>query len=584
MDVTVFNWKICGVGGYGLQVASSMLGKTFLRHGWYVQTYDEYPSIIKGGPATSQVVVSPAVIRSHRQAVDVLVCLNEQSIREHAGELVPGGWLLYDVDAVPKPPLRRTDIQLFPVPLTRITQEVEAEKIMRNVVAIGVTVGLLGWPTETVAQLLRGQYGRMGEEVVKDNLKAVAAGAQYAAEHAPAVFPWRLKVSRRSQQRILISGNEALGLGALAGGLRFYAGYPMTPSSSLLFFMVKHAAEFGVVVRQLPDEIAVINAAIGASFAGVRAMVATSGGGFSLMVEAFGLAAMTETPLVIVEAQRPGPATGLPTWTEQGDLRFVMHAAQGDFPRVVLAPGDVTECFQVMPLAFNIADRYQTPVIVLTDKYLAESWFTADRLTTSGFRLDRGPVVNRGVVGGEHRMFPRYVETASGVSPRPLPGTLGLPYLANADEHDEFGLSNETPAVRTVQQAKRMRKLDGLAAELPPPEIYGPRQADLTVVGWGSTKGPVLDAIDRLAADGVRVNYLHCLAWHPFPTASMTKLLTAARRLVVVEGNGSAQLAGLIRQYTGLSIDDQILRFDGRPFEAVELAASLHQRLTTKRS
>lgn len=584
MDDRVFNWKICGVGGYGLQVASSMLGKTFLRQGWYTQTYDEYPSIIKGGPATSQVVASPTAIRSHRHAVNLLTCLNQASIREHLNDLAPGGWLLYDADAAPKLSLERSDVLAFPVPLTSLTQQVGAEKIMRNMVAVGVTLGLLGWSTETVAQLLRDQYGQKGEGVVKENLKAVAAGAEYANQHAPAEFPWKLRAGRRSQRRMLISGNDALGLGALAAGVRFYSGYPMTPSSSLLFFMVRHAPEFGVVVRQLPDEIAVINAAIGASFAGVRSMVATSGGGFSLMVEALGLAAMTETPLVIVEAQRPGPATGLPTWTEQGDLRFVIHAAQGDFPRVVLAPGDVTECFEVMPLAFNLADRYQLPVIVLTDKYLAESAFTAERMSAGGLRIDRGAIVSRGAVGGPHGFFPRYAETASGVSPRPRPGAPGLQFLANSDEHDEFGLSNEAPAVRTVQQAKRMRKLESLKAELPAPELYGPSAADLTVVGWGSTKGPALDAIELLAASGWRVNYLHCLTLHPFPTAAVVKALSRAKRLVVVEGNSDGQLAGLIRQHTGLAVDDQLLRYDGRPFEAVDLAAILQRRLDSKRT
>ncbi|MBI4426630.1 MAG: 2-oxoacid:acceptor oxidoreductase subunit alpha [Candidatus Kerfeldbacteria bacterium] len=583
MPTEVFNWKICGVGGYGLQVASSMLGKTFLRGGLNVQTYDEFPSVIKGGPATSQVAASVAPIRSPRQAVQLLVCLNEQSIRDHVRELVPGGWLLYDPDAVPKPSVKRTDLTLFPAPLTRITQEVKAEKIMRNVVSIGATLGLLGFSTDLVNQQLRQQYGQKGEEVVQENLKAVEAGATYATEHAPAKFPFRLKVGRRRQRRMLISGNDALGLGALAAGVRFYAGYPMTPSTSLLFFMVKHGPDFGVVVRQLPDEIAVINAAIGASFAGVRSMVATSGGGFSLMVESLGLAAMTETPLVVVNAQRPGPATGLPTWTEQGDLRFVMHAAPGDFPRVVVAPGDVTECFQAMSLAFNIADRYQTPVVVLTDKFLGESSFTTDAMRTTDWRVDRGPVVTRGVISGEHGMFPRYADTPSGVSPRPFPGTPGLPYMANSDEHDEFGLSTEEASVRLVQHAKRMRKLTDLAWDLPEPERYGPTKADLTLLSWGSTKGPALDALELLAAEGIRINLIHFFVLHPFPAATTIKRLAGVKRLVTVEGNASGQLAGLIRQHTGLAIEDQILRYDGRPFEAVELAAAVRERLGIKR-
>ncbi len=573
-----FNWKIGGVGGYGLQSASNAFGRTMLRGGFSVHVYDEFPSIIKGGPSTGQVAVSQRPLRSHRQSVDFLVCLNQQSIVAHQPELVPGGWLLYDADVVEKPPTFRRDIVTFPFPFTHLTQSVKAEKLTRNVVALGATFGLLNYPLEPVRAILQEAYGSKGKNVAEMNQRAVEMGADYARQHAPKPFPYSLK-PKRSRRQLLINGNDALSLGALAAGCRFYAAYPMTPASSILSFMVKHGPAHGLVVRQLPDEMAVVNAAIGAAYAGARSMVASSGGGFSLMVESLGLAAMTETPLVMIDAQRPGPATGLPTWTEQGDLRFVMHAAPGDFPRVVLAPGDPAECFQLMPLAFNLADQYQLPVIVLTDKYLAESWYTTDEFDWPNVSIGRGKIVSAGQVSGGQQMFARYVNGTKGLSPRVLPGTPGLPFMANSDEHDAYGLSNEDSQVRNQQHQRRLQKLGRIVRELPPPVVFGPAKADLTVLAWGSSKGPVLDAIELLAAEGRRVNFLYTSALHPFPASAYRARLKSSQRLVLVEGNATGQFGGLVTEQTGVAVTDRILRFDGRPFEATQLADALRERL-----
>lgn len=580
MDRTdVWTWKIGGVGGAGLQIASSFFGKAFVRSGWYAHVSDQFPSIIKGGPAAGQVSVSQSVLRGSRRSVDMLVALSRQSIVDHAAELSTGGWLVYDQDTMGgAPDLPRSDIVAFPVPLTKLTRDIGGEKIMRNVVALGATFGVLSFPTAVLNELIRQEYERKGQRVVDVNVKAVEAGAAYARQHAPAASPWTMKPSR-SRNRLFWSGNDALSIGAIAAGCSFYSGYPMTPSSSILMFMAKHGPERGMVVRQLQDEIAVINEAIGAAHAGVRSMVATSGGGFSLMVEAYGLAAMTETPLVIVNAQRPGPATGLPTWTEQGDLRFVLHAAQGDFPRVVLAPSDPVECFSVMPLAFNLADRYQTPVIVLTDKELAENVVTCDPPSTRGLSIDRGPIVSRGKVDGDVELFARYAEVPSGVSPRPYPGTPGLPYMANSDEHDVHGLSNERPAVRIAQHGKRLRKMAGLAGELTEPEVIGPRRAEVSVLTWGSSKGPVLDALDLLSRQGIAANAMVPMAMSPFPTKAVGQFLHQAKRLVVIENNATGQFAGLIQEQIGAAVPDRIVRSDGRQFEAVELSVELTARV-----
>lgn len=575
-------WKIGGIGGYGLQTASSLLSKTFLRMGFLVHAYDEFPSVIKGGHATSQVSVSLETLRSLRRSVAMLVCLNEASIAEHVSELQPNGWLIYDSDVVERPPAVRSDITVFAVPLTRLTQDIGAEKLMRNVVAIGATLGLLDYPTDLAKSILTDEYARKGDAVVAMNHQAVDSGAAYARQYQPAAFPFRLQRPSRVPQRMVIAGHDALSIGAIAAGCRFYAAYPMTPASSILMYLIQHGPAKGLVVRQLQDEIAVINEGLGASHAGVRAMVGTSGGGFSLMVEALGLSGITETPLVIVNAQRPGPATGMPTWTEQADLRFVLHAAPGEFPRVVLAPGDPEECFRIMPVAFNLAERYQLPVIILTDKLLAESGVTGSVFSQRGIVIDRGELITQGNIKNRDRLFARYAPTKSGVSPRPLLGIAGHAFMANSDEHDVTGLSNEDAAVRLEQQDKRLRKLVGALKDLPDPILYGPNNADLTVLAWGSTKPAVLDAIDILAADGLKVNLIHSIALWPFPARAMLNGLLRANRLVLVEGNATGQFGGLIREHTGIYIDDRILRFDGRPFEATELAEEFRRRLSRR--
>ena len=316
------------------------------------------------------------------------------------------------------------------------------------------------------------------------------------------------------------------------------------------------------------DEISVINTAIGAGFAGVRAMVGTAGGGFALMSEGYGLAAMTETPVVIVVGQRPGPATGLPTWTGQADLRFVMHAHQDEFPRIVIAPGDVGEAFRCAGEAFNIAEKYQTPVILLTDKYLGES-----RKTAEGFdsvKIDRGEFVAEG--DGDYL---RYKFTDSGVSPRALPGTKGAVVVANSDEHVESGQSTEESDARNRMMEKRMRKLEVFRKVMPLPKVYGPDKADITILGFGSVKGPVLEALGGLGKVGISANFIHIVYLSPFPEKEMYSLLAKAKRLLVVENNFTAQFAGVVREYTGVRAENVLLKYDGRPFYPEEIVAKV---------
>ena len=455
--------------------------------------------------------------------------------------------------------------------------EAAQAEIMKNTVALGASVRLTSVPFEHVKQTLADMFQRKGAHVVEMNQKAAFAGYQYVGSHWDKEFSYPL-APREKKQSLLLSGNEAIGLGALASGINYYAAYPMTPSSSLLEFLAQYGPQYNVVVRQTEDELAAINTAIGASLGGVRAMTGSSGGGFSLMVEALGMAGIMETPLVILEAQRPGPSTGLPTWGGQDDLRFVLHASQGEFPRIVLAPGDPEECYTETINAFNLADKYQCPVIILSDKFLAESLAISPMVDTHHVEIDRGLWVTEEVLSSEKR-FGRYEVTGNGVSARSLPGQEGGIYLANSDEHDEYGYSREEIEIRNAQNGKRLKKMDAIVREIPVPHIYGPASADVTLLCWGSVKGPVLDALPLLLQAGVKVNVMHFVYLWPFPAEYVEKFLRSCKRTIMIENNVTAQAAGLVREMTGVACDHFIGKSDGRPFTPEEIRREVMDKM-----
>jgi 2-oxoglutarate ferredoxin oxidoreductase subunit alpha len=375
---------------------------------------------------------------------------------------------------------------------------------------------------------------------------------------------------------MLLTGNDALSMGAVKAGLKFYAGYPMTPSSSILNFMAAHEREFGMVVKHAEDEIASIGMAIGASHAGVRAMTATSGGGFALMSEFLGLAGITETPLVVAECMRTGPSTGLPTRTEQADLKFVLSASQGDFPRVVIAPGDPEECFRFGFEAFNLAERLQTPVILLLDKHLSESYWTREPFPTEGMGIDRGEWVDG---KSAPRSYKRHLVTESGVSPRVLPGTPEGVYTTTGDAHDEFGhITEEEEPVRT-QMEKRLRKLDLVDTARDGITLHGNPDAGLTLLGWGSSKGVILEAMDDLQAGAIDANFLQVRFMNPFPAEAVAGVLKKASRVLLVEHSASGQLAELVSAKTGITVEDRLLKYTGRQFFRDELTEAIKTKL-----
>jgi len=569
VQVNNLNWKIGGEAGYGILSAGEIFAYACAHGGLETFAYLEYPSLIRGGHNTYQVLVREDNVQSHSSQVDLLVALNKETIDRHLTEVVKDGALVYDSN---EKDLRdyvcsRADAGCLGVPLEDLTKQAGGEKVMRNMVAVGVSFGLVKYPYDFIVELIDQVFSKKGAKMVQLNQAAAKAGYDYAQTNFAEKFDYQLKVKLNKDQRMLINGNEAIALGAIKAGLKFYAAYPMTPATSILQYLVAQERDYKLVVKQTEDEIAAMNMAVGASFAGVRSMVATSGGGFALMSEALGLAGMTECGTVVVIAQRPGPATGLPTWTEQGDLRFALHAGQGDFPRVVLAPGDPEECFYMTFQAHNLADKYQLPVIVLTDKYMAEARQTVPFFNTESLKLDRGELADTSKLSADAR-FARYAMTPSGVSQRSIPSQPGGVFAANSDEHDDTGMANEEADTRQAQMDKRMKKLQALRSEIQEPvKLYGPKEAEVTLVGWGSTKGPILEAMKK----SKNINFLQIRCLEPFPVKEVDTVLRQAKRRVLIENNYSGQLGGLIRERTGIDITDKFLKYDGRPINPEEI-------------
>lgn len=572
--VNTFTWTIGGAAGDGIMVTGAMLAKYCTRAGLWTTDYAEYPSLIRGGHNVQVVQVDEEQIFEHDQGTEILVAINEETVRLHAASLSPGGALIYDSTRLTISPAMvndRKDIVLVPVPLMDLALQHGGKDIMRNTVALGATLALLQAPRKLMDDIFQDTFGAKGQNVVDINIATCRAGYEHV-QNLGNNFSWRI-VPKANDQRMVIGGNEALSLGFIHGGLKFYAAYPMTPASSILITLAELAPTYKHITKHAEDEIAAVNLAIGASFAGVRAACGTSGGGFCLMTEGLGMAAITETPLVIVDAQRPGPATGLPTWTEQGDLRFVMHAGQGEFPRVIVAPADPTQAFEEAARSLHIAEHGQLPVIILTDKYLAESHWSTPVFDLTKLRVQRGGFVTA-QEHGSGPWYQRYADTASGITPRPIPGQPGGVFVANSDEHDAVGHANEASDNRVTQYRKRERKLEAILTLLPPRLVYyGPADADVTFVTWGSVTQSCKEAMRKLSTMGIRANVLQVLYLLPFPVEEVQQFFRAAKKTILVENNGTAQLGGVLKEYADVTCHLQLLKNDGRPFWAEDIAA-----------
>jgi 2-oxoglutarate ferredoxin oxidoreductase subunit alpha len=551
------NILIGGAAGQGVHSITLPLAKTLMRQGCWVLTSQSYESRIRGGHLFNKVRLADRRLVSSREGVDLLIALNQETVALHRGELSPRGLLIYDASEVKEAPSGVPSLGLDPEDLLP-GAKAKAE-IAVNAGACGAVLGLLKVPLAPMVELLKETFGDKGAEVVEWNVQAATRG--YEQGKALAVDFSLAQLTPPPERRLLISGHEAMALGALAGGLQFISGYPMTPWTSLLNAVAQRSGPCNVVVEQAEDEIAAINLAIGASYTGARSLTGTSGGGFCLMTEALGLASVTETPLVIVNAMRPGPSTGLPTRTAQGDLAFVLSAGQDDFPRAVLAPGTPAQGFALTARALNLADRYQMPVFLLTDQYFADTQFTHLPGEFPEVQVDRA--ITTGPSSGTYE---RYAYTEDGISPRRLPGFGPELVVADSDEHTPDGHLTEDLQVRIKMHDKRLRKLKTMVREMGGITTAGDRDAPLTLVCWGSSLGPVQEAVQRLQADKIPARTVHLSELWPFPREAVAATLKGTKKLVVAEMNASGQFNRLLRQETGQQADHLVLKYDGAPF------------------
>ncbi len=598
------NWMVGGEAGSGIQSAGHLMALLCSRAGLSVFGNAEYPSLIRGGHNSNVIRVADFEVSIHKDKVDLLLALNAETLDLHLREIAQGGAVIYDGAETPDykfPGGWKKGIGtagngrlIFDVPLSRLAEKAGLSTA-RNVVGLGAVLALLGLPVQLLLKVLKENFARKGTETVEKNLAAARAGYNYVVENFDVTtFGFGLRPVNGQPRRLLLTGNDAVCLGAIRAGVKLVAEYPMTPASSVLHFMAKAARDYNIIVKQPEDELAAINMAIGAGWAGARSMAATSGGGFSLMSEALGFAGMTETPVVIYEAQRGGPSTGLPTRTEQSDLQFVIHASQGEFPRLVVAPGDFDELFYKTFEAFNLAEKYQMPAIILGDKHLSESIKNIRPFVTKELKIDRGKLIrdparvaalkklgHQSPDGG----FLRYKFTDDEVSPRLLPGTKGGRYRSSSDEHDESGDLTETEENRIAMHAKRLKKLESCLKDLPAPKLIGPardgsftagpaypaEKADVTFVTWGSPKDALLEVLQMLKKDGVKANLLPITYFVPFHGREVKKILSRCKWKIGVEMNQQAQMCEYITAKTGIFMDAKILKWSGRQLTAEEI-------------
>ena len=629
MQQNRLTWMIGGPQGSGINASAEVFAKACSRAGLRVYANIEYHSNIMGKHSFYRVRVGDEDVRSYRDKTDILVALDHETLEGdadhrrwathfgHLHDVNEGGGVIYDSEVEFDPKTSgRADLRFYPVPFMEIikgaleevgkAEQARRYEVMKNTVGLGASLALCDYPFDLVAEVIQGQFKGKRSEVGQLNVRAAKLAFEYVRTHFDVNgFPYTLKPGPDPKARILAKGYEIAAIAKLRAGCHFQTYYPISPATDESVYLERHQREYGLLVVQCEDEISSINMAVGAAHMGVRSATATSGPGFALMVEGIGLASITEAPgPVLVLYQRGGPSTGLPTRQEQGDLLFALHPAQGDFPHIVTAPGDLREIYQDVFSSFNWAERWQMPVIVLSDKKLAAVYTTIDRLELKYDQIDRGkqftgsewtPVTAKGPndghqngnghANGDVKEYLRYALTEDGVSPRSRPGIDGGRYWMTSDEHDPDGHITEGVEMRVAMMRKRMGKLDLALTAIPQDQQYalhGPADAELTIVAWGSTKGTILDALKVLEGEGKKVNFLQCRLMKPFPRDAVGAILKRAKRLVSIEENYSGQLAQHIAAETGVLITDRINKFDGRPFSEDEMVRAIRDAYAGK--
>ncbi len=569
-----FTWKIGGEAGFGILTSGLFFSKIANRIGYQTFDYIEYPSLIRGGHNALEVVVSDEEVHALKKDIDFLVCLNEDTFKHHKHKLASHALVIFDPDDFS---IEEADITKIPVPFKKILTDLKGQPVMKNTIALGATMAGMGSDLTFLNEIIEQQFGRKGQEVIDFNKKFAALGFDHVQKNYSQYIKPHL-AKRDSEKKLVLSGNDAFCLGSLVADCRVYCAYPMTPSSTVLTTMASWQEKTGMVVRHAEDEISVINTALGASFAGVRSAVGTSGGGFALMVESISFAGIAEIPIVVFLASRAGPATGMPTWTEQADLLFAVHAGHGEFPKIVFAPGDIEEMVELTAKAFNLAEVYQTPVIVMSDMFLSESHKSVSKKFVDelimNYKVNKGKTIDQDQISNfKDQKYLRYKLSEDGISPRLIPGSKGHYYQANSYEHIEDGHTTEDALPRKQQVTKRNKKSETyLAADFQPPKTYGNLDtAKIVFVSWGSNKGPVLEAQKILKLNGKESAFIHFTHLYPLKREMIAPFFKQDKRYILVENNSQAQFGKLLLMETGIEIKDKLLKYDGRPFWPEEI-------------
>lgn len=555
------SFKLGGPAGSGIMTVGISLSTLLKRSGLNIYSCKDYPSLIKGGNNLFMIRASDEKLYSNTLKVDVVVAIDQLTVDLCGDDIRKSKILIYDSEAVKRLPQNTGLAVMLPVSFEAIAVAL-GNKLFTNTVAFGAVCGAIKADMDVAKKILTDTFSRKGPDIVKANIDALQKGydATFKAAQKAGLSVKKLP----DKDRILIDGNKAMAIGSIKAGLKFMASYPMTPATSVMENVAAAETDYNIVLKHTEDEIAAINMAIGAAFAGARSMVATSGGGFALMTEAVGMAGIAEVPIVIIESQRGGPSTGLPTYTGQEDLRFVQHASQGEFPRVIIAPGDVEEAFYDAFTAHNLAEIYQTPIFLITDKELASMEQTVPKFNTSGMKINRGNLLSAEQMKSKTN-FKRHELVPDGLSNRCIPGSPNGMHVASSYEHDETGYTSEDSRMHVMQTDKRFRKLDYMYDFYKGVNVYGDSNPDIQVVVWGTTKGAALESLKMFKELGIKVKVIQVHYICPFPVKHFTDVFDTKKPSIVVEHNKTGQLRGIIRESTGIFIENLFGKYDARP-------------------
>lgn len=573
-------WKVGGQQGEGIESTGEIFSMAMNRLGYYLYGYRHFSSRIKGGHTNNKITVRPTEVRIIPDDLDILVAFDQETIDVNYKELTENGIILADAKFEPVEP-EDSKAPVIAIPFTTIASEL-GTSLMKNMVAIGASAALLKLDKSVFEAVVKEIFAKKGEEVVAKNMLAIEHGYAQLLELAPEKEGAYALEPADGQRRLYMIGNDAIALGALAAGVRFMAAYPITPASEIMEYLIKKLPLFGGTVIQTEDEIAAATMAIGSNYGGVRAFTASAGPGLSLMMEAIGLSGMTEQPLVIVDTQRGGPSTGLPTKQEQSDLMQMIYGTHGEIPKVVIAPSTGTEAFYDTIQAFNIAEELQCPVIILSDLQLSLGKQTVEPFDYDSIQVTRGKLLSGDSVpeAEEKSYFKRYEVTEDGVSPRVLPGMKHAIHHVTGVEHDETGKPSEAAGNRKKQMDKRMKKLENIRFDQPVYANAPHEEADVLLVGFNSTRG-VLEELQRsLNNQGITTNHAHIRLIHPFPAEEMMNYVQSAKKVLVVENNATGQLASILKMNVGGHQKIQsVLRYDGTPFLPRQLETQVKEML-----